>query len=228
MAQVYFTRESFGFLKELKAHNEKAWFEANKERFELGLRQPGLKLVCDIAPVLEKVSKHFLVDPRPNGGSFSRIYRDTRFSKDKSPYKTALFFHFRHKAGGEDGAPTFYMHIEPGASTVGGGVWRPATPMLDKIRKAIVASPAAWDKAKGKSDVGATCMMGGETLKTVPRGYDPEHKHAEDLKRKDFGISQKLSDATIVGDALVAELGKSFRATAPFIAFLCKAMELPF
>jgi uncharacterized protein (TIGR02453 family) len=225
---AYFTSDGLRFLEQLRAHNDKTWFDANKARFEQGLREPGLRLVADLAPVLAKVSKHFVAEAKPMGGSMSRIYRDTRFSKDKSPYKTALFFHFRHARGTEDASPAFYFHVEPGASTVGGGVWHPAPPALDKIRRAIVRSPDAWDRAKGRSKVGAACTMGGEMLKKVPRGYDPDDAHAEDLKRKDFGVHQPAPDALLTSPKLAAELGKRFAAAAPVLEFLCKAVGLPF
>jgi len=224
----YFTKDGLRFLTDLRTHNAKPWFEENKERFETGLREPGVRLVADLEPLLKKISKHFVADPKPHGGSMSRIYRDTRFSKDKSPYKTALFFHFGHVRGTEDATPAFYFHVEPGASTIGGGIWHPATPLLENIRRAIVKSPAAWDKAKGKSGVGAACAMGGETLKKVPRGYDPEDPHAEDLKRKDFGVHQPAADALVTSPNLPAELGRRFAAAAPVLAFLCQAVGLPF
>jgi uncharacterized protein (TIGR02453 family) len=224
----YFSGDGLRFLEELRAHNDKAWFDANKARFDAGLREPGLRLVADLGPVLAKVSKHFVAEAKPSGGSMSRIYRDTRFSKDKSPYKTALFFHFRHARGTEDAMPAFYFHVEPGASTVGGGIWHPAAPALEKIRRAIVKSPAAWDKAKGRSEVGAACTMGGEVLKKVPRGYDPEDPHADDLKRKDFGVHQPAADAALTRPNLAADLGRRFAVAAPVLEFLCKAVGLPF
>jgi uncharacterized protein (TIGR02453 family) len=224
----YFTTDGIRFLVDLRTHNAKPWFDANKERFEAGLREPGLRLVADLEPVLKKISKHFVADVKPSGGSMSRIYRDTRFSKDKSPYKTALFFHFYHARGTEDATPAFYFHLEPGASTVGGGVWHPAPTMLDKIRRAIVKSPSGWDKAKGKSGVGAACAMGGEMLKKVPRGYLPDDPNAEDLKRKDFGVYQSAPDALLTSPKLPAELGRRFAAAAPLLAFLCQAVGLPF
>lgn len=158
----------------------------------------------------------------------SRIYRDTRFSADKSPYKTALFFHFHHRRGDEEAMPAFYFHVEPGQSSIGGGIWHPSTPALEKIRRQIVNSPAAWGKAKGKSGVGSACTMGGEVLKKVPRGYDPEGPHAEDLKRKDFGVNRPITDAALIGNRLVEELRRSFLGAAPVLRFLCEAVGLPF
>ncbi len=224
---TYFTRDGMRFLEELKKHNEKKWFEKNKARYEQGLRDPGLALVADLEPVLGKISKHFVVDPRPNGGSLSRIYRDTRFSKDKSPYKTHLFLHFHHDghhdAGGEESAPGFFMRLGPGDSRVGGGIWHPASPQLAKIRDAIASDPKGWARAKSKTKLGKTCMMSGDSLKKVPKGYDPEHVHAEDLKRRDFGVSATLSDASLTSATLLKDIERGFRQVAPVIAFLCDA-----
>lgn len=228
MGKSYFTRDGFKFLTELKNHNTKDWFEANRERYEDGLKRPGCQLIEDLSPELAKVSKHIRVDTRANGGSLSRINRDTRFSKDKSPYKTGLFFHFYHESGSAEGCPAYFIHVEPGATGIGCGIWRPAPQALQKIREAIAGDPGGWEKAKGKAAIGSACKMHGESLKNVPRGFDATHPLAEDLKRKDFGLSQQMSDAELLGDTLVAGLGKRFKAMAPFLGFLCEAVGVEF
>src|SRR3569832_366666 len=88
--QTYFTAAGFRFLRELKKHNERAWFNDNKTRYENTVRDPFLRLIGDLAAPLAKISAHFRADPRPSGGSMFRIYRDTRFANDKTPYKTWL------------------------------------------------------------------------------------------------------------------------------------------
>ncbi len=111
----YFRPELFQFLRELKANNEKEWFQANKHRYESEVKEPMLRFISDFAPYLRQISRHVVADPRPVGGSMFRIYRDTRFFKDKSPYKTTAAAHFPHRDGGKDvHAPGFYLHIEPG------------------------------------------------------------------------------------------------------------------
>jgi uncharacterized protein (TIGR02453 family) len=95
----YFTPDLFRFLRELKAHNNRDWFQANKERYERSLRDPFLQLVSDLGPRLKAISAQFVADPKPVGGSMMRIYRDTRFSKDKTPYKTAVMAHLGGAAG---------------------------------------------------------------------------------------------------------------------------------
>src|SRR5262249_19876168 len=134
------TNDLFGFLKDLRSHNERDWFNANKERFEKSVKEPLEQLVGALGPKLPK--------PYRDGGKLSRIYRDTRFSKDKSPYKTEMFLHFTHAKGREGATPAFYVHVEPGHIMVGGGVWQPEPQALKAIRDRIVSKPDGWKRAK--------------------------------------------------------------------------------
>ena len=139
---AYFTKDLLGFLSDLAAHNNREWFQANKERYEQSVRDPFLQLVADLQPRLKKISPHFVADPRPVGGSMMRIYRDTRFSKDKTPYKTGVMAHFWHAKGKEGATPAFYLRLRPGESAAGGGIWHPEPDALKRIRNAIVADTA--------------------------------------------------------------------------------------
>ncbi len=121
----YFTPELFQFLRELRRHNDRKWFLQNKERYEIAVRDPFLRLIADLGPLLKKFSPHFLADPSPVGGSMMRICRDLRFSKDKTPYKTSVSAHSGHESAMDGASPAFYLHLEPGNSSIGGGVWRP-------------------------------------------------------------------------------------------------------
>ena len=124
-AEGYFTRGALEFFSELHAHNNREWFLANKGRYEQEVQQPFLRLIADLAPTLKKIAPGFLADPRPNGGSMMRIYRDIRFSKDKSPYKTYAAAHFWTKRGKHETGPAFYLRLEPRGSVLGGGIWQP-------------------------------------------------------------------------------------------------------
>src|SRR5215468_10360212 len=95
----YFGPGLFRFLRDLKTHNERSWFEANKRRYKAEVQAPFLRLIADLAPALKAIGGGFIADPSPNGGSMMRIYRDIRFSKDKSPYKTSVGAHFWHEKG---------------------------------------------------------------------------------------------------------------------------------
>lgn len=142
-----FGPELFSFLVDLREHNDREWFAANKARYEEDVREPAIAFIEDFAPRLATISSHFTADPRPVGGSLFRIHRDVRFSKDKSPYKTSVGIQFRHESAGNANAPGFYLHLEPGSVFLGGGVWRPDGEALARIRDRIVADPDGWTRA---------------------------------------------------------------------------------
>lgn len=221
-AAAHFTPETFKFLRELKRDNSREWFTANKGRYEAHVKAPMLRFIGDFEPFLHTVSDYFVADPRPVGGSMFRIFRDTRFSSDKSPYKTHLAAHFRHSATTKDvHAPGFYLHLEPGGSFAGAGVWRPDSPTLERIRNAIVERPREWATTVKKSP-----PIEGDVLKRPPRGYDPEHPLIEDLKRKDFVTTVAFKDAEVCAPGFLVAFAKACKTMSPLQAFLTKALGL--
>jgi len=220
----YFGNDFFGFLTELRVHNNRDWFMKNKHRYENAVRDPFLRLIADLAPALKKIPPGFIADPRPVSGSMMRIYRDIRFSKDKSPYKTSVAAHFSlHNSKNE--VPALYLHLEPGKSATGGGAWHPEPGPLKQIRDSIVAHPKRWQQATSGKAFGSSCGMCGESLKRAPVGYPPDHPLIEDLKRKDFAISSSLTDAEVCGKNLCELIVEKYRITSPFIRFLCDALK---
>ena len=146
-------RSLLGFIEELSRNNKREWFQANKERYVAEVRDPLLGFIEAFAPKLRGISPHYVADARPNGGSLFRIYRDTRFSKDKTPYKTWGAVQFRHERGKDVHAPGFYLHVQPGNVFMGAGLWHPDAPTLANIREAIVEGPANWNRAIGTVEV---------------------------------------------------------------------------
>ncbi len=213
----------FRFLRDLKKHNDREWFQKNKARYEAEARDPMLRFIAAFGRPLAGISRHFEADPRPVGGSMFRIYRDTRFGKDKSPYKLHVAAHFPHRASGENGVhgPGFYLHLEPGASFAGGGLWHPEPESLLKLRQAIVSRPQAW-KAVRKPGL----EIVGDTLKRVPPGFDPAHPFAEDLKRKDSYVGTSFDDREVLAPDFLARVTAACRQAAPLVSFICKALEL--
>ena len=141
---TYFTDASFKFLRGLARHNDKTWFAAHKAQYEEHVRQPFQRLLTDLQPDLAKVSTHFRAEPKPVGGSLFRIYRDTRFSGDKAPYKPwqgARLFHERSK---QVPAPSFYLHLQPGECFIGAGLWHPEADTQRRVRQFIFENPAGW------------------------------------------------------------------------------------
>lgn len=223
-AEPYFNPKTFRFLKELAKNNDRDWFAENKARYEDDVKVPALRFIQDFAATLEKVSPHFHAGPR----SLFRIHRDTRFSKDKRPFKTHTGIQFRHDQGGDVHAPGFYLHVEPGACFVGLGLWHPDGPTTRKIREAIVDDPAGWKRAAHGKKFAGSFSLSGESLSRAPRGFDPDHPLVEDLKRKDFIGGRELAQTFVMAPDLPAQLGRAFAAGADFMAFLCKAVGVPF
>lgn len=219
----------FAFFTELAANNERAWFLANKERYQESVVRPMTLLVADMAPRLAKISPHYIADPKR---SLFRIHRDVRFSKNKSPYKTHAAAQFRHAAGRDVHAPGFYLHAEPGRIYMGAGMWMPPAPQLKAVRDRIARHTADWRRAVREKNFVAT--FGGlsddaeYTLKRPPKGYDPEHPAIVDLKRTSFvfGVEARESDARKPG--FIDQVEAAFRAARPPMRFLCGALGLDF
>ncbi len=228
MSAPHFTAHTFKFLRDLKANNDRPWFKENKGRFESDLKEPALSFITDFGAPLMKISPRFRADPRPVGGSLFRIYRDVRFSKDKLPYKTHAGLHFRHEAGKTAYTPGFYLHLEPRASFVGVGIWRPDSATLKLIRQAIVDDPAAWNKAVGTNTFKRVYTVTGEKLKRPPKGFDPEHPLVETLKFKDFTALAPLTQKQVTGSSFMKEFVELCQVGAPMVEFICKAVGQPF
>jgi uncharacterized protein (TIGR02453 family) len=225
MPGPHVTPATFRFLRDLAAHNDRAWFEANKARYRTEVRDPLLRFVADFAPHLAKLSRQMLADPRPVGGSLFRIHRDTRFSSDKRPYKTHAGLSFRHAAGRDVHGPVFYLHLEPGEVFAAAGIWHPPADSLARVRDAIVEHPARWKRVRAARGV---TLDAGDPLERPPRGYDPEHPFIEDLKRRSFTASTRFTQTEACAPNFVARFAKACREKAPLVEFLAQAAGLPF
>lgn len=224
-----FPPELFAFLRELKQNNNRQWFQDNKQRYKEDIVYPVQDFIIAMGPSLNKISKYYDADPRTNGGSMFRIYRDARFSRNKDPYKTNVGCQFRHQAGKDAHAPGFYLHLEPEHVFFGGGVWMPPNPILDKVRQRIVTKPEEWQRiVKKKSFANRFGELRGESLKRPPRGYDADEPHITDLKRKSYIVMQEVDEGLATSSELMKEINQSFKAAAPLMEFVTKAIELPF
>lgn len=224
----HFTAETFTFLRDLADHNERDWFQANKNRYDDHVKDPALRFIVDVGEELRTISPHFRADPRANGGSLFRIYRDTRFSKDKTPYKTHTGIQFRHEAGNDAHAPGFYLHIAPDELFVGVGTWRPDSASLRRIRETIVDDPDRWVAVRDDSDFRAVFELAGESLVRAPRGFDPAHPLIDDLRRKDFVASCSLTRDDVLAPDFRDTFMARCRAAAPFQRWLCGAVGVAF
>jgi uncharacterized protein (TIGR02453 family) len=133
---AHFTPAFFKFLRDLKAHNDRAWFQANRERYVADVEAPMLQFITDVGERLPDISPAYVANRRRVGGSMYRISRDTRFSADKSPYKTWVAATFKHRSFSKDvPTPGFYLHLGPKECFAGGGIYHPEMPTLTKIRQ---------------------------------------------------------------------------------------------
>jgi len=232
MAQSFrgFPKALFGFLEELARNNDREWFQANKGRYEAEVVEPVLRFIEAVGlEVLPGLSRSFVADPRKSGGSMFRIYRDTRFSHDKRPYKENVGCQFRHVLGRDVHAPGFYVHLEPGRVFIGAGSWRPPRPALEQIRAAIVARPAAWSRLI--DDPALSSYFGGiegESLKRAPQGVDPNHRYIADLKRTSHFVLKDVAPVRVLRPAFLAEVEEAFTKASPLMRFLTEAVGLPY
>lgn len=219
----------FRFFAELGEHNNREWFEDNKPRFRESVQAPLVAFVEAMAPRLKKVSKHFVADPRLNGGSIFRIYKDVRFSRDKRPYKTHGGVQFRHARGKDAHAPGFYVHLGPGEVFFGGGVWMPPADALLTIRKALRDDGALWRKAIGapsfKKRFGG---VHGDALSRPPRGFDADDPNIEDIKRKSIFAMEEASEKRARKPSFPDDVAAAMAEASPLMRFLCKALDAPF
>ena len=216
------------FLRELDGNNRRDWFERNKGRYEREVREPALELVRRMAPRLAKISRFLQASDQKVGGSMMRIHRDVRFARDKRPYKTNLGIQFRHVAGKDVHAPGLYFHVDPVSVFVGAGMWHPDPAALADIRETIVANPKGYRTAIAAKAFQEGFALEGESLKRAPKGFDPEHPLADALRRKDHIAVFHLKKSDLTRPDLPDYLAERFASTQPFMAFLTKAVGLPF
>jgi uncharacterized protein (TIGR02453 family) len=219
---IFFQPDLFEFLRQLKRHNSREWFAKNKARYRLAVVEPAMQFISGFAPHLARLSPHFVADARPSRGSLFRIYRDTRFSTDKLPFKTHIGIHFSHELGKDAHAPVYYLHLEPEGCFAAAGVWHPDSRALTRIRTAIAGQPEQWRKVTGKLEIE------GERLTRAPKGFCSAHEFIEDLKRKDFVASVAFTEEQVCGPALLRDFTASCRKMTPLVAFTTGALGLKF
>jgi uncharacterized protein (TIGR02453 family) len=219
---AFFSPDVFTFLRQLKRHNDREWFAKNKGRYQQSVVEPALSFIREFAPQLEKISPFFVADARPTRGSLFRIYRDTRFSPDKRPFKTHVGIRFSHSSGKDAHAPVFYLHLEPDGCFVAAGIWHPDNRALTKVRTAIVSDAEQWAEVRKK------LTLEGDRLLRPPRGFDPTHRFIDDLKMKDFVASVALTEDQICSDKLMRDFVSACRKMSPLVEFTTRALRLKF
>jgi uncharacterized protein (TIGR02453 family) len=229
---VIFTPASLRFLRALARNNARPWFEAHRREYEVLIRDPMRDLVDEMDVRLARFAPEIVGEPKR---SVFRIYRDVRFSEDKSPYKTqaACWFYHRdasHRVGQEShgGGAGFYFQLAPGNSFSGGGIWMPPREALLRLRDAIAERPAAFTRAVTAAAVRR--RFGGldedAVLKRVPRGFPADHPAAQWLRYRSFTLGRAFTDAQAVSPRLPALLESDFALMLPLVRWLNAAMGL--
>ena len=223
-----FPAQTISFLKELSENNHRDWFAENKQRYEDLVRTPALAFIESMEPALLQVSPYVEARAQKVGGSLMRVYRDTRFGTDKTPYKTNIGIHFRHARAKDVHAPGYYVHIEPDDVFFGAGIWHPDSATLLAVRTLMTEHPEEWQAVKKKVLGRSDFAFSGDSLKRAPKGFDPEHKLIDDLKRKDFIALCHLPVESIHHKNFKTSVARLVKKSAPLMAFICEANDLLF
>jgi len=227
MAEL-FTKETFDFLRRLADNNDREWFNAHKSEYETFVREPALYFIRAMQPEFRRFAPHFVASDKKVGGSLMRIYRDVRFGKNKSPYKTNIGIQFRHEVGKDIHAPGLYLHIEPHEVFVGAGIWHPDGVILKKIRIYIDAHPTRWNDAIHDTQFCEYFHMAGDCLKRAPKGYPMDHPMIAELKRKDFIGIAPLFPELILQEDLTELVAGYFEVAQLLMQQLCRAVGVKY
>ncbi len=222
-----FPADTLEFLSDLKENNNREWFAANKIRYEQSVQQPALELIRSLEKPLSKIAPLLTVEAKKVGGSLMRIYKDTRFSKDKTPFKTNIGIQFRHQNGRDVHAPGVYLQIEPSECFLGIGTWRPPSDALKKIRNFICEHETQWLKAMRSKSFKDTFDMYEDRLKSTPRGFDKMHPLIDALRQQSFIGMVKLGRQQLESPELGELVPKLVGAGKPLMAVLCEALDQP-
>jgi len=218
---VNITKENLEFLNELKSNNNREWFTESKPRY-IEQHENTISFADD---VLELLKKHDKIDNVSGKKSLMRIYKDVRFSKDKSPYKTNWAGYYKRSTSDLRGS--YYFHIAPDECFVGGGFWKPESIDMKLIRDAMVADEKGYRKVVGskkfKEFFGIEGVY-GEKLKNVPRGYDKESTAGDLLRMKQFLIRKSFSKEEMLSDGFAKKVDQTFKALRPFFDWMSYAL----
>lgn len=230
MASRYasFNPETIQFLEQLRDNNNRDWFKENKSRYEEQVLDVALRFILSMQDPLGEIAPRFVALPTRVGGSLMRVYRDTRFSKNKIPYKTNIGMQFRHEQAKDVHSPGYYVHIDPDQVFIGVGMWRPDAEPLRGIRERIATKPAEWKRVMGARSFKRQFKLGGESLVRPPRGFDKDHECIDDIRRKSFIAVRELEVKDCLKPQFQRTVESSFKMAEPFMRFLCKAVGVRF
>lgn len=211
---------SFDFLNKLKQHNNREWFNEHKTRFQE--EQEQVEIFAE--GLLEQLSAHDLIETPSGKKSLYRIYRDVRFSHDKTPYKTHWSGSFKRATKSRRGG--YYFHIEPGNSFIAGGFWGPSPADLKLIRDDIAFDAAPLRKIiKSKAFINTFESLKGEQLKSAPKGFEADHEAIDLLRYKQFLLIRPFSDKVVLSETFLKEASDTFRHMRPLFDYMSEVLS---
>ena len=223
-----FPKSTFRFLRSLDKNNNREWFQNNRAHYEADFLNPALELIQAMKPVLESSAPLLVADAKKSGGSLMRIYRDTRFSREKTPYKTNIGIQFRHELGRDVHAAGVYIHVDAKECFFGAGLWRPASDSLSLLRQHVDNYPDRWRKVVRHMGFRERFEVYDDRLKTSPRGYAKDHPMIDVLRLKSFIAMSSLSKARVQNADLVTTINLLVKKSRPWMEFLCEALGHPY
>ena len=215
-----FSPQALQFLADLKRHNNRPWFQARKDTYEEAVKEPMAEMILSVGEALRRFAPEMSADPR---GSLYRIYRDTRFSRDKTPYKTQVAAVFPVRGLPKHSGPGLYFHISAEEVLIGGGIYMPGPKILRAVREEIAASPRRFfsilHDRRFRSAFGE---LEGEASRSMPRGFSADHPAAEYLKYKQFLFAKAFSPRLALSPRLLPTVLDCFEKGMPLVRFLKK------
>jgi len=217
----YIPASSLEFLKSLQQNNNRDWFNAHKDEF--AIQQGFIESFAD--GLLDAFAHHDLIETASGKKSLHRIYRDTRFSKDKTPYKTNWSGSFKRATTERRGG--YYFHIEPGNSYVAGGFQAPNTADLKRIRNDISFDAKPLRAVlKDKIFLSTFGTLQGEQLKTTPKGFDADNEAIDLLRYKQFLLIKRFTDGEVLSPSFVKDVDQTFKNMRPFFNYMSEVLTV--
>jgi uncharacterized protein (TIGR02453 family) len=212
-------RSGFDYLQKLKKNNHRDWFNDNKATYQKELEQ--VELFAEA--LLRELNKHDEIETPSGKKSLHRIYRDIRFSSDKTPYKTNWSGNFKRATKYRRGG--YYFHLEPGNSYLAGGFWAPNAPDIKRVRDEIAFDAAPLRKIlKSKTFINTFGALQGEQLKTAPKGFDAGHEAIDLLRYKQFLLIRRFTDKEVLGDSFLSDANTTFKNMRPFFDYMSEVL----
>jgi uncharacterized protein (TIGR02453 family) len=212
-------KSTFQFLKELSTHNNRDWFNFNKQRYIAAHEN----VIAFVDHLLLEMNKHDHLETHSGKESLMRIYRDTRFSKDKTPYKTYFSGSFKRATKKLRGG--YYFEIGPGQTLAAGGFFSPDPQDLLKIRKDIDYNYKDWKKILANKGLVKTFgVMQGETVATAPKGFSKDNPAIELLRHKQFYFQRTFTDAEALDKSFLKELNHTFKNLRPYFDYMSEML----